>query len=419
MKRILFTVLLIVVFLAVDNFSHQVLSPVISTDAAIGQVNGGTEGFATIQTYQILRTLISYISWGILIILLYLIWRGTFSNFLKKGKEMKKSSLLLVCLLFLVGLSGCWRPYPTPKYVEVGNNETAFVIPLEGDSKNQVKFASVEFLQNSQVATKRIQIPLRWNKTGRMHSSGEWIPMVKVIKVDRTPITREWTADEKTGSTAKDQAIWVESSDSVGFSVGFLITAFIKPEDAATFLFYYPSGSLAGILDSEVRARVQGSASSKCSDYKMDVLRDKKNEISNAVQTDVVEFYSNRGITITRVAMFGGFKYENPEIQEAIDKTFVAQQEKVIAAAKYEAQADINKKIELAAQAEANRIKTVNEALLEASSNPLYLQIKLAEIESSRIEKWDGKYPNWYMGSSMAGLSPNLLLNVPSQPVEK
>ena len=73
--------------------------------------------------------------------------------------------LLLVAVFTVVGLTGC-GPYPTEQAVEVKNNETAFVVPLEGDSKSkQAQFMSIEYLEKAKVATKRIVIPLR--KIGR------------------------------------------------------------------------------------------------------------------------------------------------------------------------------------------------------------------------------------------------------------
>ena len=39
--------------------------------------------------------------------------------------------LLLVAVFTVFGLTGC-GPYPTEQAVEVKNNETAFVVPLEG-----------------------------------------------------------------------------------------------------------------------------------------------------------------------------------------------------------------------------------------------------------------------------------------------
>ena len=56
------------------------------------------------------------------------------------------------------------------------------------------------------------------------------------------------------------RAVWIESANSVGFSMGFTCTAFIPEDDAARFLYWYPSGSLADVMDKEVRARVQQAA---------------------------------------------------------------------------------------------------------------------------------------------------------------
>ncbi len=320
--------------------------------------------------------------------------------------------VLLLVVTSIIITQGC-KPYPKPEYEEVKNNETAFVIPLEGETGKQMKFASVDYLKSAQVAVKRIQITKRWNKTGRLWFTGDYLPMIRVIKVDRTPVTREWTADEQSGTRQKDDAIWVESQDSIGFSVGFLVTGFIKPEDAAQFLFLYPSGSLAQVLDTEVRTRVQGVAARECAKHRLDDLRNKKNEVSQAVAADVIAFYSDRGITITAVSMFGGFQYENVAIQTAIDNTFVSQQEKVVAQALFDAQQKKNDTITLAADAEAAKIQKVNAALEEASKNPLYLKIKLAEIEQARVTKWDGKYPQWYMSSDIMGSNTNLLLQPP------
>jgi len=85
-----------------------------------------------------------------------------------------------------------------------------------------------------------------------MPNDGRWMSTVRLIKVNRSPVTREWTAEQKHASG--DKAIWVESGDSVGFSMGFTCTAFIDEKDAATFLYWYPSGSLANVMDTEVRA---------------------------------------------------------------------------------------------------------------------------------------------------------------------
>ena len=96
---------------------------------------------------------------------------------------MKYGKLMLVlAVVFVMCLSGCRKPPLVEQFEEVKNNETAFVIQLEGDQ--QAKLDSLESLRKMQVSTKRINIPLRWQRTGRWDYQGKWIPTVKIIKVD-------------------------------------------------------------------------------------------------------------------------------------------------------------------------------------------------------------------------------------------
>jgi len=324
---------------------------------------------------------------------------------------MKRSILLLLALVMLATCGiGCVKKVRVDPIKEIKNNETAFVVPLEGANKTgQAQFGSIEYLEQAKVATKRIVIPQRWRKTGRFGWQGEWIPTMKVITVDRTPVTRQWTPDENTGTTQNNESIQVESADSVGFSVGFGCTAMVEESNTATFLYYYPSGSLARVMDTEIRERIQKVAAIECAKDELDTLRDKKNTIQKAVEDDVVSFYAKVGVTIRTVSMFGGFLYENEEIQKAIDDVFIAQQEKTVAKALLDAQADKNLRLEQEgageakkaikiAEGEAQALRLVNDAAKEANENPFFLELKKLEVELKRLDVWDGKYPQWYMG---------------------
>jgi len=286
-----------------------------------------------------------------------------------------------------------------------------------------------------------VQITHRWSQEGRWPTDGKWISLVRLVKVNRSPVTREWMTLQTTSSSGAvqraDKAIWIESGDSVGFSMGFTCTAFIPEEEASKFLYWYPSGSLADVMDKEVRARIQQSAGEVAAKYSLDNLRSRKQEISDAVKIDVTNFFATRGVTITTVGMFGGMTYENPEIQKAIDQTFIAQQLKVVSEAKFEAQKKENERMELeaegiaeksrreaqgladarktAAAGEAEAIRVINNAALQAQQNPLLLQLKTLEVEKTRIEKWDGRYPQmWLGGNGNGGLNTSLLFQVPS-----
>jgi hypothetical protein len=241
-------------------------------------------------------------------------------------------------------------------------------------------------------------------------------------------------AEATTGTAAKNQAIWIESSDSVGFSMGFTCTSFIPEDQAAKFLYWYPSGSLAEVMDSEVRGRIQQVAAEIAAKYPLDVLRAKKQEISDAVKRDITEFFAQRGVVITTIGMFGGMTYENGEIQKAIDNTVIAQQLKVVNEAKWEAQQRDNDRVTLEANAiaerarriaageadakkigaaaEAQAIRDVNKALAEAAQNPLLYQLRSLEVERARVERWNGQYPGYLLQTGAA--SPNLMLQLPA-----
>lgn len=349
---------------------------------------------------------------------------------------MKKNFVwLLVLGLFVIMNTGCMRKPPlVEKYKEVKNNETAFVIDLE-KTENQGKMKSLEALEKAKVAVKRINVPQRFQKTGRYWFQGKWIPTIMIITVDRTPVTREWIADENKGSNKKDDAIWVESSDSVTFSTGFTVTAMIEEANSALFLYKYTNSSLATVLDTEVRARIQALAAEISAKYNMDDLRDKKMEIITSVKADVIPYFADRGITISTLGMFGGFNYENPNIQQAIDKVFITQQEKQNAKAMLEAQNDKNARIKLEAtaladaviekakgkaegitieaEAESKAIKLVADAAAKANSNPVFVTLKKLEIEAQRIGKWDGAYPKWLMNSGTGENGIDILVSPP------
>ncbi len=330
--------------------------------------------------------------------------------------------LLALPLLF----AGCIKKYDVPEYVEVKSNETAYVIPLEDKASAGVKFDSEQYLDSKKVALKRIQIPHRWNQVGRWETTGDWIDTVRVIVVDRTPVTRQWSPGQKS-----KEALWLESMDSIGFSTGFSVTALVEENDASRFLYSYKNTALSQVLDTELRARIQSVASVVASKYKMDILRERKNELIEAIKTDVLPFFKAKGITITTIGQFGGFEYENDKIQAAIDETFVAQQAKVKNAAMLEAQTDANKRIELEAlalaeaartkakgeadgklsvfKAEADGLSAVNRALAEANQNPALVELKRIDVEKARVERWNGAYPQWVMGGASV---PGLLLDM-------
>ncbi len=339
-------------------------------------------------------------------------------------------TLWMLTMLPALMVVGC-RPYDVPEFQEIETSHTAFLVPLEDDDDKQLTFASEEFLGKHKIATKRVQIPHKWVQKGRWWFSGEWIGTKRLITVDRAPITREWTASADQGTSAKNEALWVESQDSVGFSTGITCTARIPDEASAIkFLFNYPGGSFANVMDTEIRARIQNVMARKAAEYIMDELRSKKNEIMDEIDADVIPFFEDRGIEITTIGQFGGFTYENKEIQQAIDNVFKAQQDEEVAKAEYMAQVERNKTVELAAEGKAMAAQKEAEGKAEAiksvadaqayeieqalESEEFYLRLKQLELEEKRLEKWDGRYPTNLMSLGGSDSLPNLILPIPA-----
>ena len=418
----------IVMAVAIERLWLNAVQPQLATQVAIKQLNGDNAAFRQLRLFETYKGLADAA------VLVVIIGAGWWLAFRPRKTYKDWPPLLLLGALLLFSFSGCVRAFDTPEYSEIDTSETGFLIPLEGNTATQAKFQSEEYLLQLKVAAKRVQLTHRWSQEGRLPNSGHWIPMVRLIKVNRSPVTREWTADAVTGTATRNQAIWVESSDSVGFSMGFTCTAFIPEEQAARFLYWYPSGSLAGVMDTEVRGRVQQVAAEIAAKYPLDSLRARKQEISDAVKNDVTHFFAERGVMITTVGMFGGMTYENTEIQKAIDNTIIAQQLKVVNQAKFEAQQRDNDRVELeanavaerarriasgeadakkiAAAAEAQSIREVNKAVADAGQNPLLYQLRVLEVERARVERWNGQYPGYLLQTGTA--SPNLMLQLPA-----
>jgi hypothetical protein len=429
-KKLMVFVAVVVCAIVMEQFWLNAIQPNVSTQLAIHQLNGSDDAFRQLRLFEVCKEAGDAVIVCIAIATAWWLARKT------RRASTQWPTLIAIGTMSIFGMSGCIRPYDTPEYAEIDTSETGFLIPLEGNSGHQAKFQSEEYLRELKVAAKRVQITHRWSQEGRLVNSGRWIPTVRLIKVNRSPVTREWTAEATTGTAAKNQAIWIESSDSVGFSMGFTCTAFIPEEQAAKFLYWYPTGSLSNVMDTEVRGRVQQVAAEIAAKYPLDALRARKQEISDAVKADVTNFFAQRGIVITTVGMFGGMTYENVEIQKAIDNTVIAQQLKVVNEARFEAQQRDNDRVTLeanavaerarriasgeadakkiAAQAEAQSIREVNKALAEAQQNPLLYQLRSLEVERSRVEHWNGQYPTYLLQTGAT--SPNLMLQMPAPP---
>jgi hypothetical protein len=340
--------------------------------------------------------------------------------------------LVAVCLAILP-LSGCIKPYQQEMSKIVMPHETAFYVPLEGDVDQQKKMDSVAAFEEGKVASKRIIIPTRWNKTGRLPNSGEWIQTARLVVTDRSVVTRHWTSEASSGTNPSNQSIPMESRDSIPFNAPFACSAYVPENMAATFLYWYPGkSSLASVMDNEVRNKIQECGTEFAGQYALNELRSKKKEMNEHARAIVIPFFKERGIVITVLGLAGGYEYRNPEIQTAIDNIFIAQQEKNIESAKLKAMEKREARMTGDGQAEAARARTVaqgnanatktlgeakgeSEALvgsaqadaikqiltaLEQATSPVFVDYLWLQVEEDKVDKWDGNVPLLMSGQS-------------------
>lgn len=252
-------------------------------------------------------------------------------------KNMRVLVLAIWCVVVL-SLTGCERqPYNVPEFVDIAPNETAFMIPMSGDTTNQKQWQSEEFLAQKQVSSKRVEIPHEWVQTGRGTGEGKWVPTVQLLKVSLSPETREWTEGDTTGTSAKNQGIKAETKESTSFMARMNCSCQISEGKSATFLHWYYGRQLAEVMDNDVRALVEKHFVAECAHYTLEDLLTHKDVIMHTVEIKLREYCEARGITLNYVGLKGDLTYDNHIIQEALDNRFKARQERL-------AQSDIDAK---------------------------------------------------------------------------
>lgn len=306
-----------------------------------------------------------------------------------------KKIVSVMALCMVMSCTSCRKPYDTPEFVEIQPSQTAFLVPLVGDTSEQASFESEELLEKTKVATKEVQIPHRWVQTGRKSWKGEYRPSAKLIVVERKPVTREWISTSTTEGV-NNQAVFGESLDGIGIYVGMNCSAQIDEANATKFLYRYNNTPLTQVIDTDIRAMVEDEFNKAVGKYNIADLQAHKADIMNEVTTNVRNHFAEYGVTITVLGMKEGISYENANIQTAIDEKFSSEQliitqqnlndveiskaEAAAESAKIAAEADAEVlRIQADAEAEAN--KKISESLTENLINKI------------KYEKWNGEVP--------------------------
>ena len=333
---------------------------------------------------------------------------------------MNKIKTIIGMLVAVFVLTAC-GPAKVLDIKEIKPNETCWVIPLDSSSLGgQVKFNSVDFLNQRKVSAKRIMIDKVERSTGRLWSDYEWIPAVRVITVDRSLVTREWTDSDKTGTSGRNEAIRVVTKDSVKLKVGLTITASIDEDDASTYLYFHGEKSLADVVDQNVRSFAVAELTKEYSQMSLSEAQTNGPSIYTKLFADAVGVFKAKGITIQYLGNAEGLEYDDPAVQAAINASYTAQQDAKTASQEQAAKKIRNETLVMtqlaAAQAEAgaqevrNRV-TVETAQAQADAakallaakdasqfqNELKINLTLAQAKATLAEKWQGNLPSQIM----------------------
>lgn len=351
-------------------------------------------------------------------------------KFVIKGLMTNKASALFVGTLALLFVSGCMRPFQPIKLEVIQPNEEAFLLPFTDNIEKQQSTNTEEYLRRNLVHSQQVKIPQQWVPTGYEYSgaNGSWRDAAILVRVDKSPVTREWTADPNSGTSNKNEAIWVMTSDQVEFSTGWTCTARVATrDDAVKFLHNYPNGALQQVMDQEVRAKLQSEFGLEVTDLPMDELRTKASPHIKRVVETLVTGFSERGITITNLGISGGFIYKDPSIVKMHVEVFNAEQKKQIAVSEAATQIEKNKTLQLEAEAKSKAILEEQQGVAEGikliadartyelekirEHGEIYIRLQQLEIDKSRNERWDGRYPTMMIGQSPDSL--HLLMDRP------
>ena len=302
-------------------------------------------------------------------------------------KSSKKIILVSAIAAMMLSLTSCIKPYDKPEFVVIEPSQTAFLVPLIGDTTNQENFESEEMLNELKVATKEIQIPHRWVQTKRWSWQGEYKPSSRVIVVERKPETREWVNDK-----AVNNGIQAKTKDDIEFTVNLACTSQIDEANAARFLYRYNNKALAEIMDDEVKTKITSAVVGECAKYNQNELSSNTEAIMEKVSENVIPYFEERGITITALGLTGDFVYSD-SVQKSIDQRFQAEKEA-------ESQKIKNQQEVANAEAEVKIAQMEAQAILEKQS-VMDAEIRLKELENQKawVEKWDGSVPQVVTGS--------------------
>lgn len=293
------------------------------------------------------------------------------------------SKIVLLVLLVAISLSatGCMRR----DVVVINADETAFALPLTGDTQaNQAQLYSEANLSKNKVTAKRVYVDYERVRTRSGQVFGKWYPKIMVVKVSLRPVTRAWTASPETGTQASNQALVAETKESIRFSSEFNCNAQISEINAAKFVHFYYGKQLEEVIDTQIRPYAQQLFTEQAAQYTMDEFLLNKAKITEYVRSGVIKKFATQGIDVMTLGMQGDIAWD-PKIQDSIDGRIKANNEylanKARNSQKVEAAQAANREAQLLSGETAIRIRQLD------------IQKMQAEAQLTASQKWNGVLP--------------------------
>lgn len=242
-------------------------------------------------------------------------------------------------------------------------NESAFWIPDNGANKDtQTKMDSEAYLEANKLSVKRFVIPHQklQDSAGSSFFSGwdYYVPTGRLILVDRTPYSREWVDATDRGTSSSKQGFPCQTKEGLNVTVGVSIGTSVLEDNASKFLYHfgvraatdniigdqehiesdgkiifasvYRGRSLSDVMDDVGRKKVQTLVCNEISKRTFEEANAQAVDEMTAIEVNAKNYFNSVGIQMDFIGWADTFSFDK-EVQDAIDRRYVAQQDQQIA----------------------------------------------------------------------------------------
>ena len=432
--RVFLSVVLLVAGFAFQGVYSAIEGP-FEGKLATGQLNGTTEEYvvgAWFATHNV-----TGMAWTAVFVLLAFVW-VPFAIRVGRYQYAVRNIGTAILLLVSLGLAGC-GPAPKVFYAEIGGNETLIIPNLQGETESET-LNSLAYLKNATIQAKRIVVPM--DTVTIDHGFGNYVyrSSIAVIRVDRSPVSCEWTKTETTGTSGTNEALKLKSLDGIFGLAGTTVTGHITegdeglyctsygvvkvepnnadvktcispaPDQVGYLIPEYVAKPIRSVLEHDVRVYLQYCLSEQYGANPVEKTRAELVTYFTKAKAKTTTFFAALGVTIDSIGSQEGVSYLNPLVQSTIDDRVRAVLDQKTATNELDKAKQTNMKNVAMAEAERDAATKFLQSV-SAMQFRQYLELKKLEAETfaARAEKWDKQLPSIILP---AGGSAPLLLQL-------